>query len=74
MAAIFCYSGDSSDSVIATFSGNSDGLSHLRPSDSEYTETPVDTLENSDFSKSGIRQTVYAVAFLCLRRNTSLSL
>lgn len=32
----------------------------------------MDTLENSDFAKSGIRQTVYAVAFLCLRRNTSL--
>ena len=37
MAAIFCYSGDSSDSVIATFSGNSDGLSHHRPTDSKDT-------------------------------------
>ncbi len=45
IAAIFCYSGDSSDSVIAAFSGNSDGLSHLRPTDSEYT---CEHLENSD--------------------------
>jgi hypothetical protein len=69
MAAIFCYSGDSSDSVIATFSGNSDGLSHLLPTDSEYTRGHLEKSDRLFFDAESVYD--YQSAFSTLKGTTT---